>query len=116
MIDRYEAHRKEAVARVLGSAGDTPRFLRETVLAKAARLGGRTSAEPADVPTPLATYVERVATEAHKVTDEDVVALRRAGYSEDAVFEITLCAALGTALGRLERGMDALHGRTHAAP
>jgi hypothetical protein len=39
-----------------------------------------------------------------------VASLRRAGYSEDAIFEITSSAALGAALGRLERGMAALQG------
>ena len=34
--------------------------------------------------------------------------LKSAGYSEDEVFELTLCAALGAALGRYERGVAAL--------
>jgi alkylhydroperoxidase family enzyme len=49
-----------------------------------------------------------VAKHAYKVTDADVEALRHAGYSEDAIFEITLSAALGAGLARLERGIEAL--------
>ena len=63
----------------------------------------------ADIPAALASYVEKVRHHAYKVTDADVEALKRAGYSEDAIFEVTVAAALGAALTRLERGMIALH-------
>ena len=33
---------------------------------------------------------------------------RRANYSEDAIFEFTLCAGVGASLARLEQGMMAL--------
>jgi len=58
----------------------------------------------------LARYVDTVARHAFKVTDGDVAALQRAGYSDDALFEATVAAALGAALGRLERGLAALRG------
>ena len=45
---------------------------------------------------------------AYKVTDEDIAALKRAGYSEDQVFEITAATAVGAALLRLETGMRVL--------
>jgi alkylhydroperoxidase family enzyme len=54
--------------------------------------------------------VDKVAQHAYKVTDEDVAALQAAGNSDDAVFEVTVAAALGAALARLERGMAALRG------
>jgi alkylhydroperoxidase family enzyme len=54
--------------------------------------------------------VDKVARHAYKVTDGDVAALQQAGSSDDAVFEVTVSAALGAALGRLERGMAALRG------
>jgi hypothetical protein len=41
--------------------------------------------------------------------------LRRAGYSEDAIFEITVSAALGAGMIRLERGLAAMKGDTDAA-
>jgi alkylhydroperoxidase family enzyme len=44
------------------------------------------------------------------VTDEDIGALREAGYTEDQIFEATVSVALGTALMRLEAGMTALRG------
>ena len=62
-----------------------------------------------DMPAALRPYVEKVARHAYKVTDEDVEALKAAGYSEDAIFEVTASAALGAALMRLERGLIMLH-------
>ena len=52
--------------------------------------------------------VEKVARHAYLVTYADVAALRDGGYSEDAIFEITLSAALGAGMARLERGFAAL--------
>ena len=49
-----------------------------------------------------------MALHAYKVTDEDLVALKRAGNSDDLLFEVTVSAALGAAMGRLERGLSAL--------
>jgi hypothetical protein len=63
-----------------------------------------------DVPAPLAAYVDKVARHAYKVTDADVDALRRAGYTDDQLFELTASAALGAALLRLDRGLSALKG------
>jgi hypothetical protein len=46
---------------------------------------------------------------AWKVSDADVQSLKTAGFSEDAIFEITVAAASGAAIMRLERGLIALH-------
>jgi len=62
------------------------------------------------LPTPLAGYVDKVARHAYTVTDADVAELQRAGHSDDALFEITVAAALGAALYRLDKGMAALRG------
>lgn len=37
----------------------------------------------------------------------------RAGISEDAIFEITLCASVGASLARMDRGLKALEA-SHA--
>ncbi|MCA9713417.1 MAG: hypothetical protein H6713_14270 [Myxococcales bacterium] len=62
----------------------------------------------AELPRELSRYVDTIALHAYKVSDADVEMLKSAGYSEDEVFELTLCAALGAALGRYERGVAAL--------
>ena len=56
----------------------------------------------------LAAYVDKVAKHAYQVTDDDLSRLQQAGHSDDALFEVTVSAALGAALGRLERGLAAL--------
>lgn len=62
------------------------------------------------VPTALAPYVDAVARHAYRVTDADVRALQAAGQSDDALFEVTVAAAVGAAMHRLQRGMAALRG------
>ncbi len=61
-----------------------------------------------ELPAELRPYVEKVAAHAWRVTDEDVDALKRAGHSEDAIFELTAAATMGAAIMRLERGLIAL--------
>jgi alkylhydroperoxidase family enzyme len=95
---RYDAFRQRLVDAVLNTPGETPVELRRAALHRRA------------LPPPLAPYVEKVALHAYKVTDDDVATLRRNGHSDDALFEITVAAAVGAALHRLERGMAALRG------
>jgi hypothetical protein len=60
------------------------------------------------VPADAGTYVDKVRRHAYKVTDADVDALRSAGWSDDAIFEITVATALGSALSRRERARRAM--------
>lgn len=54
---------------------------------------------------PLRKYVAKVRGESYRITDEDIQMLLRAGYSQDAVFEITVASALGAAMRRLEASL-----------
>jgi alkylhydroperoxidase family enzyme len=54
------------------------------------------------------TRTSRRARHAYKVVDADIDRLRDAGYTEDAIFELTLAAALGAAQARLEAGLAAM--------
>src|SRR5213596_273540 len=101
---RYAALTERLVESVLTRTGHTASELRRATLARAARLVLTPGGE--DVPPALTAYVDKVALHAHTVTDADVVALQRAGNSDDALLEVTVAAALGAALGRLERGGD----------
>jgi hypothetical protein len=60
------------------------------------------------LPPPLSQYVAKVQRESYRITDADTQALLAAGYSPDAVFEVTVAAALGAAMWRLQAGLDAL--------
>ena len=93
-----------------GRGAATAASLRRAVEARAASSGGPPGPR-ADVPETLARFVDQVAQQAYDVTDDDVQALLRAGYSEQAIFEITASAALGAGLSRLERGLAALQGK-----
>ena len=100
---------KEAV---LDGRGETPPELRRAAAARSSGLGGGPAAAALadDLPADLRAYVDTIARHAHRVTGEDVDALRRAGWSEDAIFEISISAALGAGMARLERGLAALRG------
>jgi hypothetical protein len=108
MLDRYSAFVRRLRDAVLESGAVTDRATRSAIEAYAASAGGRPGPASKDVKTDIRQYVDKVARFAYKVTDEDVQALRRAGYSEDAIFEITASAALGAGMGRLERAYAAL--------
>jgi alkylhydroperoxidase family enzyme len=49
-----------------------------------------------------------VRSNAYKVTDEDIQALRDAGYSEDVIFEQTVSVAVAAGLERLKAGLEVL--------
>ncbi len=114
MNTRHAAHVQRMVDTVLSRPGDTHPTLRRAIEAWSAKLGGRSGAEVVEIPTELTTYVNKVALHAYKTLDEDIEALRNAGYSEDAIFEITLSVALGAGQARLERGLAALKGAPDA--
>jgi hypothetical protein len=68
----------------------------------------------------LRTLVEKVAKHASRVTEDDIRAARAAGYSEDQVFELVVCAAVGAASRQYESGLLALEAalagkESHAA-
>jgi alkylhydroperoxidase family enzyme len=99
--DVHAGRVRRLVAAVLASPGHLTHAVRRAVATRARGAG-------ADLPAPVAAYVDTVARHAYRVTDEQVAALRAAGLSEDAVFEVTVAAALGAGLRRLERGLAAL--------
>jgi hypothetical protein len=75
----------DLVARVLAGKGTATRELR------------RAAFDNVGLSEPVRTLVEKVAHRAYRVTDEDVAAVRAAGLSEDQIFEIVICAAVGQA-------------------
>lgn len=52
--------------------------------------------------------VARVALEASRVTDDDIASARAAGLSEDEIFELAVCAAVGQATRQIDRARAAL--------
>jgi hypothetical protein len=109
MKSLYPPKLQKAVEALLTYPAVCPPSLRQAVEAHAARLAGGIR-DAQEIPADLAVYIDKVSLHAYKVTDQDIDRLRAAGYSEDEIFEITLCASLGASLARLERGLIALKG------
>jgi alkylhydroperoxidase family enzyme len=61
---------------------------------------------------PLSTLVDKVARHAYSVTEEDFVAARESGHSEDQIFEIVVCAAIGEATRQYNTALAALEAAT----
>jgi alkylhydroperoxidase family enzyme len=109
MPGRYSVRLDALSESVLAGPGETEPGLRGDVAARAAELG-RVGEPATSVPTDVSAYVDKVALHAYKVVDSDIERLREAGYSEDAVFELTVSAAYGAAAERIDRGLGALRG------
>jgi alkylhydroperoxidase family enzyme len=69
----------------------------------------RRAAQPdREAPPELAPYLDKVRKNAYRVTDDDVRALKEAGFSEDVIFEQTVSVAVAAGLTRLEAALDVL--------
>ena len=88
------------IARVLDGAGKAPNDLR------------RAAFDDAGLGEPTRTLIDKVAHHAYRVTDEDVDAVRAAGLSEDQIFELLVCAAIGQASRQYENALAALASAT----
>jgi alkylhydroperoxidase family enzyme len=60
------------------------------------------------IPAKAAAYAATVRRHAYRVTDAQVEALRAAELSEDDIFELTVAAAVGAGLERLDAGLRTL--------
>lgn len=84
VTDVARLHR-ELVARVLDNEAQAPREQRKAAF------------DNAGLNDPVRTLIEKVADRSYTVTDADVAAVRAAGLSEDQIFELIVCAAIGAA-------------------
>jgi hypothetical protein len=57
---------------------------------------------------PLGVLVDKVATRPAQVTDADFASAKAAGFSEDELFELVVCAAVGESTRLYEAGLAAL--------
>jgi hypothetical protein len=99
MSDITEFHRT-LIAGVLGGNGTAPAELR------------RAAFDNAGLDEPILTLIDRVAHLARTVTDADVAAVRAAGLTEDQIFEIVVCAAVGQASRQYANALAALASAT----
>ena len=92
--------RKALVRRILEGAGTASSFNR------LAAFNNRGLSES------LGALVDRVARHPYRVTDEDIAAAKAAGLTEDQVFEIVVCAAIGQATRQYDAAFAALEAVT----
>ncbi len=84
------------IARILQGPGVVPRSERHAAFNNE-RIGG-----------PIGQLTHKVAMSPHTITDDDILAARSAGFSEDQIFELVVCAAIGEATREYERALSAL--------
>jgi alkylhydroperoxidase family enzyme len=76
---------KALVARVLEGGGTAEHTLRRAAFDNAA------------LSKPTSTLIDKVVQHPDTVVDDDIVAVRASGVSEDQIFELVICAAIGEA-------------------
>ena len=92
--------RKALVTRILEGDG------------KASRGQRRAAFDHTELAEPLNTLIDKVTKQAYRVTDEDVAAAKASGLSEDQIFEIVVCAAIGQAARQHDTALAALKAAT----
>ena len=102
MSDIREA-RKRLVGRILGADGKVSTSERRAAFNNSGLAG------------PAGTLVDKVASHAYRVTNEDINAARASGLSENQIFEIVVCAAIGQATRQYDAALAALESVTGKA-
>jgi hypothetical protein len=92
--------RKALVARILEGDGKTSPAHR------------RAAFDNAGLAEPLRSLIDKVAKRAYTVTDADIAAAKAAGVSEDQMFELVICAAIGQATRQYDTALAALDAAT----
>jgi hypothetical protein len=92
--------RRALTKRVLEGDGKSP---------PSERQAGFHNSGPTGAPGAL---VDKVARHASRITDDDIAAAKASGLSEDQVFEIVVCAAIGQATRQYETAFAALEAAT----
>jgi signal transduction histidine kinase len=92
--------RNAVVARILEGDG------------RASHAQRRAAFDNAGLAAPLNTLIDKVAKRADMVTEEDIAAVKASGLSEDQIFELVVCAAIGQATRQYDTAFAALDTAT----
>jgi len=98
-----KAARNALIARILEGDGTASRDQRRAAFDNAAD------------GSPWRTLVQKTSVQSYKVTDEDISVARSAGLSEDQIFELVVCAAVGQAARQHDAALAALAATTEGA-
>ena len=88
--------RKTVIARILEGDGQASHEQRRAAFQNAGLAG------------PLGTLIDKLSKHAYKINDEDVDRVCASGLSEDQIFEIVVCAAVGEATRQYDAALAAL--------
>lgn len=94
--NKKRAAQRALVDRLLNAAGRTTPEQR----ARAFRNGGYSP--------PMSTLIDKVATRPAQITGEDFAAAKKASFTEDQLFELVVCAAVGESARRYDAALAAL--------
>lgn len=79
---------------------------------KASLVQRHSAFDKAQIATPLDKLIDKVANHAYRATDEDMAAVKACGLSEDQIFDLVVCAAVGQASRQYEQALQALNAAT----
>ena len=68
----------------------------------------RAAYDNASLAEPVGTLIDKVSNYAYRVSDDDIVAVRASGLSDDEIFELVVCAAIGEASRQYNAAVAAL--------
>ena len=88
--------RRALVARLLGGDGEAASELR------------RAAFDASELPEPLGSFVQKIAIRPRDVDAADIAAARAAGLTEDQLFEVVVCAAVGQAIRQHDAALAAV--------
>jgi hypothetical protein len=94
--DKKRAAHRALTDRILNGDGTASRDLRASAF------------DNARLPSPLDALLGKVATTPTEVTEADFAAAKASGFTEDQLFELVICAAVGQSTRLYEAGLAAL--------
>lgn len=109
MSKDYQQIIDNLTATTLDGPGHTSSDLRRAVSNYANAVSLEQPGDASLISPELFPYLDKVSLYAYKVLDREVDALKTKDFSEDEIFELTVSAALGAGLARLERGLALLY-------
>lgn len=95
--------------RMLSTDGQSDLDLRRAVEAFVKKQWRYEQAPDLNLPENLRSYMTKLALHAYRITQDDIDALKAAGYTEREIYELTIVGCLGTALVGLEMLFDAMY-------
>jgi hypothetical protein len=75
---------------------------------KASRSERRAAFDNSGLAEPISSLVDKVARHAYRITEEDFAAVRASSLSEDQIFEVVVCSAIGEATRQYDIAFAAL--------